>query len=202
MKAGRKNMIQKLPKPRKNNQNENTQSENTQNDSFSFGKKKPSDFKTNTEKARYIFERGFSIRALSTLERLSTQELDFILENERDPEQGELDKNSAKFAKELISNIIKGLESIHEARGFTGGLNKSNKAFAESQAESLAPFLDSSKSKYFGLGFLAFAMSLLSMQAIFGNFENFKKWVKTKFSKDRQNENLKKAKELEYTAKN
>ena len=191
-------MIQKLPKPRKNKDNDNAQNDSAQNsENFSFGKKKPSDFKTNTEKARYIFERGFSLRALSTLERLSTQELDFILENERDPEAGELDKNSAKFAKELIANIIKGLESIHEARGYTGGLNKSNKAFAESQAESLAPFLDSSKSKYFGLGFLVFAMSLLTMQAIFGNFDNFKKWLKTKFRKESNEQNNKEIKAIE-----
>ncbi len=191
-------MIQKLPKPRKNKDNDNAQNDSAQNsENFSFGKKKPSDFKTNTEKARYIFERGFSLRALSTLERLSTQELDFILENERDPEAGELDKNSAKFAKELIANIIKGLESIHEARGYTGGLNKSNKAFAESQAESLAPFLDSSKSKYFGLGFLVFAMSLLTMQAVFGNFDNFKKWLKSKFRKDSNEQNNKEIKAIE-----
>lgn len=191
-------MIQKLPKPSKNKDNDNAQNDSAQNsENFSFGKKKPSDFKTNTEKARYIFERGFSLRALSTLERLSTQELDFILENERDPEAGELDKNSAKFAKELIANIIKGLESIHEARGYTGGLNKSNKAFAESQAESLAPFLDSSKSKYFGLGFLVFAMSLLTMQAVFGNFDNFKKWLKSKFRKDSNEQNNKEIKAIE-----
>ena len=191
-------MIQKLPKPRKNKDNDNAQNDSAQNsENFSFGKKKPSDFKTNTEKARYIFERGFSVRALSTLERLSTQELAFILENERDPEAGELDKNSSKFAKELIANIVKGLESIHEARGYTGGLNKSNKAFAESQAESLAPFLDSSKSKYFGLGFLVFAMNLLTMQAFFGNFDNFKKWLRSKFRKDSNEQNNKEIKAIE-----
>ena len=179
-------MIQKLPSTRKKTQENQTQDSAQEN--YNFQKKKPSDFKTNTEKARYIFDRGYSQRALSTLERLSSQELDFILENERDPEIGEMDKNSVKFAKELISNIIKGLEAVHESKGYTGGLNKSNKIFAENQAESLAPFLDSSKSKYFGLGFLAFAMSLLTMQAFFGSFENFKKWLKSKIKKDTNND--------------
>lgn len=149
----------------------------------------PSELKTNVDKARFIFEMRYSERALSTLERLSTQELDFILENKRDPEQNEFDKNNAKFAKELVSNVIQGLESIYEARGETGGLNKATKAFTLSQAECLAPYLSSNKAGIVGVCFLAFGLCLLSIQAVWG-FDNFKKWIRsfwdddTKFSKD------------------
>lgn len=149
----------------------------------------PSELKTNVDKARFIFEMRYSERALSTLERLSTQELDFILENKRDPEPNEFDKNNAKFAKELVSNVIQGLESIYEARGETGGLNKATKAFTLSQAECLAPYLNSSKAGIVGVCFLAFGLCLLSIQAVWG-FDNFKKWIRsfwdddTKSSKD------------------
>lgn len=138
----------------------------------------PSELKTNVDKARYIFEARYSERALSTLERLSTQELDFILENKRDPEPNEFDKNNAKFAKELVSNVIQGLESIYEARGESGGLNKATKAFTLSQAESLAPYLNSSKAGVVGVCFLAFGLCLLSIQAVWG-FDNFKKWIRS-----------------------
>lgn len=138
----------------------------------------PSELKTNVDKARYIFEAKYSERALSTLERLSTQELDFILENKRDPEPNEFDKNNAKFAKELVSNVIQGLESIYEARGESGGLNKATKAFTLSQAESLAPYLNSSKAGVVGVCFLAFGLCLLSIQAVWG-FDNFKKWIRS-----------------------
>lgn len=138
----------------------------------------PKELKTNVDKARYIFEMKFSDRALSTLERLSTQELDFILENKRDPEPNEFDKNNAKFAKDLINNVIQGLESIYEARGESGGLNKATKAFTLSQAESLAPYLNSSKAGVVGVCFLAFGLCLLSIQAVWG-FDNLKKWIRS-----------------------
>lgn len=138
----------------------------------------PSELKTNADKARFIFEMKYSERALSTLERLSTQELDFILENKRDPSAEEFDKNNAKFAKELISNVINGLESIYEARGELGGLNKATKAFTLSQAESLAPYLNSNKAGIVGVCFLAFGLCLLSIQAVWG-FDNFKKWIRS-----------------------
>ena len=137
----------------------------------------PKELKTNVDKARHIFEMRYSERALSTLERLSTQELDFILENKRDPAPDEFDKNNAKFAKELISNVIQGLESIYEARGESGGLNKATKAFTLSQAESLAPYLNSNRAGVVGVCFLAFGLCLLSIQAVWG-FDNFKKWIK------------------------
>lgn len=143
----------------------------------------PSELKTNVDKARYIFEMRYSERALSTLERLSTQELDFILENKRDPAPDEFDKNNAKFAKELVSNVINGLESIYEARGEKGGLNKATKAFTLSQAECLAPYLNSNKAGIVGVCFLAFGLCLLSIQAVWG-FDNFKKWIRSFWNDD------------------
>lgn len=143
----------------------------------------PSELKTNVDKARFIFEMKYSERALSTLERLSTQELDFILENKRDPEPNEFDKNNAKFAKELVSNVIQGLESIYEARGETGGLNKATKAFTLSQAECLAPYLNSNKAGIVGVCFLAFGLCLLSIQAVWG-FDNCKKWIRSFWDDD------------------
>ena len=145
----------------------------------------PNELKTNVDKARYIFEAKYSERALSTLERLSTQELDFILENKRDPEPNEFDKNNAKFAKELVGNVIQGLESIYEARGESGGLNKATKAFTLSQAESLAPYLNSSKAGVVGVCFLAFGLCLLSIQAVWG-FDNFKKWIRSFWNDDKE----------------
>lgn len=154
----------------------------------------PSELKTNVDKARYIFEMKYSERALSTLERLSTQELDFILENKRDPSPDEFDKNNAKFAKELVSNVIQGLESIYEARGETGGLNKATKAFTLSQAECLAPYLNSNKAGIVGVCFLAFGLCLLSIQAVWG-FDNFKKWIRSFWNdaKSNKNDNAQKA---------
>lgn len=143
----------------------------------------PKELKTNVDKARHIFEMRYSERALSTLERLSTQELDFILENKRDPAPDEFDKNNAKFAKDLISNVIQGLESIYEARGESGGLNKATKAFTLSQAESLAPYLNSNRAGVVGVCFLVFGLCLLTIQAVWG-FDNFKKWVKGFWSDD------------------
>lgn len=143
----------------------------------------PSELKTNVDKARHIFEMKYSERALSTLERLSTQELDFILENKRDPAPDEFDKNNAKFAKELVNNVIQGLESIYEARGETGGLNKATKAFTLSQAECLAPYLNSNKAGIVGVCFLAFGLCLLSIQAVWG-FDNFKKWIRSFWNDD------------------
>lgn len=148
----------------------------------------PKELKTNVDKARYIFEMRYSERALSTLERLSTQELDFILENKRDPAPDEFDKNNAKFAKELVSNVIQGLESIYEARGESGGLNKATKAFTLSQAESLAPYLNSNRAGVVGVCFLAFGLCLLSIQAVWG-FDNFKKWVKGFWSEKSSKDN-------------
>lgn len=144
----------------------------------------PKELKTNVDKARYAFEMRYSERALSTLERLSTQELDFILENKRDPAPDEFDKNNAKFAKELVSNVIQGLESIYEARGESGGLNKATKAFTLSQAESLAPYLNSNRAGVVGVCFLAFGLCLLSIQAVWG-FDNFKKWIRSFWNDDK-----------------
>lgn len=151
-----------------------------------------SSLKTNVDKAKYIHTNKLSERALSTLERLSAQELDFIIENKRDPAPDEFDKNNAKFAKELISNVINGLESIHEARGEKGGLNKGTKAFTLAQADALAPYLNSNKAGIVGVAFLAFGLCLLTIQAVWG-FDNFKKWIKGLWSDDKVNKESKKS---------
>ena len=167
----------------------NTKQENEQTAQQDFN---TSSLKTNVEKAKYIYTNSLSERALSTLERLSAQELDFIIENKRDPAGDEFDKNNAKFAKELISNVINGLESIYEARGEKGGLNKGTKAFTLSQAEALAPYLNSNKAGIVGVAFLAFGLCLLTVQAVWG-FDNFKKWIKGLWNDDSATKESKKS---------
>jgi len=136
---------------------------------------------TNLEKAKYINANRYSNRALSTLERLSAQELDFILENKRDPESGEFDKNNVKFARELINSFINGLEAIKEARNGEK-INKSAKQFTITQADSIAPFLNSTKAGIVGICMLVFGLVFLCADSIIG-FENIKNFFNKKTKK-------------------
>lgn len=135
-----------------------------------------SKLETNADKAKFIYSMRYSQRALSTLERLSAQELDFILENKRDPEAGEFDKNNVKFARELVNNFINGLAAIKEARNGEK-INEPAKRFTLAQADILAPFLNSAKAGVVGICFLVFGLVFLCADSIIG-FENIKNYFK------------------------
>lgn len=142
--------------------------------------------KTNLDKAKFIYTNRLSVRAFSTLERLSSQELDFIIENGRDPEPGEFDKNNVKFARELTNNFINGLEAIKEAR-CNEKINEPAKRFTLAQCEAISPFLNSTKAGIVGIVFFTLGIGFLIIDSCLG-FDKAKALIARK-SKQKQREN-------------
>lgn len=135
---------------------------------------------SNQAKARKIHALGYSQRSLSTLERLSSVELDFILREQRDPKPDELSKRSIESSKEIVSAYITALEAIKQGRA-NEPLNKGLKTIAEAQSGALGEYVGANAGGKVGLAMLIFAAIALAIDSFLG-FENVKKW----FSRDKQ----------------
>lgn len=91
------------------------------------------EFKTNKERAEYIVKMGFSEKKLSTLERLSKEELDLIIKNERDLDDTELQQeddktNAIKSLLDFLDTCKKEREGKGISEGLKGYINKNAKS--------------------------------------------------------------------------
>lgn len=122
---------------------------------------------TNQQKARKIVELGYSKRSLSTLERLSAQELDFILREKRDPAPDEISKKSIESSKEIVKAYISTLEAIKQERA-KEPLNKGLKTIAESQSGALGEFVGTQAGGRVGLALLIISAIALAIDSFLG----------------------------------
>lgn len=137
---------------------------------------------TNLSKAQKIVELGYSKRSLSTLERLSAQELDFILREKRDPEKDELSKKTIESSKEVINAYISSLEAIKRARA-NQGLNQGLKTIAQAQSGALGEYVGTNTGGKVSLVLLILASVALAIDSIFG-LENIKNFFSKKDKKE------------------
>lgn len=135
---------------------------------------------TNLAKAQKIVDLGYSKRSLSTLERLSAQELDFILREKRDPEKDELSKKTIESSKEVVKAYIETLETIKQAR-VNEGLNKGLVTLAQSNSTALSEVVSSNTGGRVGLIILVVASIALAIDSVIG-FDRLKKM----FSKEKK----------------
>lgn len=91
---------------------------------------------TNKEKATFIIEQGYSSKSQTTLERLSKEELDLIIKNQRDLEKDELNKENREATSSLIENILDFLDSYKKERQGKG-ISAPIKSFIKKNSESL-----------------------------------------------------------------
>ncbi|MDE7236073.1 MAG: hypothetical protein K2N45_05560 [Helicobacter japonicus] len=140
---------------------------------------------SNTDKARQIYEQGLSKRSLSTLERLSGQELDFILREGRDPAKDEISKKTIESSKEVVSAYISSLEAIKQARA-NEPLNEGLKTIAQAQSGSLGEIVGANAGNRVSLALLIFASLALALDSLIG-FDNIRKFFGKKRQKDSKN---------------
>ena len=137
---------------------------------------------SNIEKAKKIYEEGLSKRSLSTLERLSSQELDFILREGRDPAKDEISKKTIESSKEVVSAYISSLEAIKQARA-NEPLNEGLKNIAQAQSGSLGEIVGVNAGNRVSLALLIFASLALALDSLIG-FDNIKKFFSKKKPKE------------------
>lgn len=144
---------------------------------------------TNLAKAQKIVDLGYSKRSLSTLERLSAQELDFILREKRDPEKDELSKKTIESSKEVVKAYIESLEAIKQARA-NESLNKGLVTLAQSNSTALSEVVGTNTGGRVGLIILTITSIALALDSIIG-FDRLKKMFskKNKETKKAANEN-------------
>lgn len=146
---------------------------------------------SNTEKAKQIYELGLSKRSLSTLERLSSQELDFILREGRDPAKDELSKKTIESSKEVVNAYISSLEAIKQARA-NESLNEGLKNIAQAQSGSLGEIVGANAGNRVSLALLIFASLALALDSLIG-FDTIKKFFsKRKQKSDKSDDEVKK----------
>ena len=136
-------------------------------------KTEPKSENTNLAKAQKIYDLGYSKRELSTLQRLSSQELDFILREKRDPEPNEISKKTIESSKEVVRAYIESLEAIKQTR-CDEGLNKGLVTLAQSNSTALSEFVSTSAGSRVGLILLILASVALTIDSIVG-FDKVKK---------------------------
>lgn len=139
---------------------------------------------TNLAKAQKIVDLGYSKRSLSTLERLSTQELDFILREKRDPEKDEISKKTIESGKEVINAYLSSLEAIKQARA-NESLNQGLKTIAQTQSGALGEYVGTNTGGKVSLALLIFASIALAIDSIFG-LDNLKNIFTKKENKIQQ----------------
>lgn len=140
---------------------------------------------TNLAKAQKIVDFGYSKRSLSTLERLSAQELDFILREKRDPEKDELSKKTIESSKEVINAYISSLEAIKQAR-VNESLNQGLKTIAQTQSGALGEYVGTNTGGKVSLALLIVASVALAIDSIFG-LDNLKNMFSKKDKKSTEN---------------
>lgn len=122
---------------------------------------------SNIAKAKKIYDLKYSQRSLSTLERLSKSELDFILKHKRDPLPDELSKESIKASKEIIKGYVDICDTIKEAR-CNDKINPALSKLALSQDTALSEIVSSGASGKTGIVILVICMILIAVDSLFG----------------------------------
>lgn len=140
------------------------------------------ELKTNLDKATFIVENGYSKRSITTLERLNVKELDFIIENKRDPESNEISKKTIEASKEITKGYISILESIKETRA-NEPLNKGVKAMLEKNDTALSEYVGTSTQGKISIGIYVISAVLLLIDSLIG-FDKIKGFVSKEKAKD------------------
>lgn len=91
---------------------------------------------TNKEKAQFILENGYSSRSQTTLERLSKDELDFIIKNQREPQAKEINTENKEATASLIQNVLDFLDTYKKDKQGKG-ISAPVKNFIIKNSESL-----------------------------------------------------------------
>lgn len=132
---------------------------------------------TNKEKAQYILENGFSSKSLSTLERMSKQELDLIIQNERDLEKDEFNKSDQEATKTLIQQFLDFLDAYKKER--TGkGVSQPLKTFVVKNTETMN-FANAKVSGAIGIALAGLCMLGIAIDSLFG-WDKLKEKLKEK----------------------
>lgn len=142
---------------------------------------------TNVAKAQKIVDLGYSKRSLSTLERTSTQELDFILREKRDPEKDEISKKTIESSKDVVKAYIETLETIKQARA-NESLNKGLVTLAQSNSTALSEVVSSNTGGRVGLIILVTTSVALAIDSVIG-FDRLKKMFSKEKKEAKTNEN-------------
>lgn len=122
---------------------------------------------TNIELARIIKDNGFSERAESTLNRLSKDELIFIIKNQSDESLERVSKANVETANDIIGAVVDLLDEVHLARN--GETNKESlKKFTQKQSVAISPYLNSLAYTNFGLFALGVGVALLTIDSFYG----------------------------------
>lgn len=136
---------------------------------------------TNKEKAQFILNNGFSNKSLSTLERMSKEELDQIIQNERDLEKDELKKDDKEATKTLITQLLDFLDTYKKERT-KQGISAPLKSFIIKNSENLS-FANARVSGAVGLGLAGICMLIVCIDSLIG-FDKLKEKIAQKKAKD------------------
>lgn len=147
------------------------------------------ELKTNLEKATFIVENGYSKRSITTLERLNAKELDFIIENKRDPEANEISKKTIEASKEITKGYISILESIKETRA-KEPLNQGVKSMLEKNDTALSEYVGASTHGKISI-FLYIASALLLLIDSLIGFDKVKSFVSKEKAKEKKDNETK-----------
>lgn len=128
---------------------------------------------SNIAKAQKIYDLGYSSRSLSTLERLSAQELDFILREKRDPQKDEISRKTIESSKEIVRGFVSTCEAVKKAR-VNEPLNSGIKVMVESNQNALAEYVSVGAGGKVGLILLILSSIAMIIDSAIG-FEKFKK---------------------------
>lgn len=176
-------MIKRVQKQAKNTQ---TDSKNVNRQGIESGNR--NELKTNLEKATFIVENGYSKRSITTLERLNVKELDFIIENKRDPEANEISKKTIEASKEITKGYISILESIKETRA-NEPLNQGVKSMLEKNDTALSEYVGASTHGKISIFLYIASAVLLLIDSLIG-FDKVKGFVsKEKAKKEDKKDN-------------
>ena len=132
---------------------------------------------TNKEKAQFILNNGFSSKSLSTLERMSKEELDSIIQNERDLEKDELKKEDKEATKTLITQLLDFLDTYKKERT-KQGISAPLKSFIVKNSENLS-FANAKISGAVGLGLAGVCMLIVCIDSLIG-FDKLKERITQK----------------------
>ncbi|WP_300447576.1 hypothetical protein [Helicobacter mastomyrinus] len=138
---------------------------------------------SNLAKAQKIHDLGYSQRSLSTLERLSSQELDFILREKRDPQKDELSRKTIESSKEIVKGFVSTCEALKKAR-VNEPLNPGIKVMVESNQSALAEYVSVGAGGKVGLILLILSSIAMIIDSAIG-FEKLKRNKEPR--KDNQN---------------
>ena len=124
---------------------------------------------TNKEKAEFIIQNKYSKRAKTTLERLTADELDWIIENKRDPEADEFNQTDNEAIKELANSLINFLDDFKKARTKDEkGINPALKTFILKNTDKISKFTNAKITGILGVILLIMAIVVLIVDSLVG----------------------------------